>query len=114
LTCLKELEFSANDAKERLHWDEYVKAYEDCLSNTSTKCAPWYVIPADNKPFMRLMVGHIICSQFQKIDPQYPKLDEAQREDLQTAALLLNAEDGAPHCKKLTKSQNPTKLKKQT
>jgi PPK2 family polyphosphate:nucleotide phosphotransferase len=108
----KNWKFSANDAKERLHWDEYVKAYEDCLSNTSTKCAPWYVIPADNKPFMRLMVGHIICSEFQKIAPQYPKMDEAQREDLRTAALLLNAEDGGAALEKADKKPKSDKAEK--
>ncbi|MDR3613434.1 MAG: polyphosphate kinase 2 family protein [Candidatus Obscuribacterales bacterium] len=108
----KNWKFSANDAKERLHWDEYIKAYEDCLSNTSTKCAPWYVVPADNKPFMRLMVGHIICSQFQQINPQYPKLNKEQRDDLQAAAILLNEESDGAVMGKADKKPEPVQSEK--
>ena len=109
----KNWKFSASDAKERLHWDEYVDAYEDCLSNTSTKNAPWYVIPADNKPFMRLMVGHIIGSHFLEINPQYPKLNKTQREDLQAAAVILNEESDGAVEGKADKKPKPVKEEKQ-
>jgi PPK2 family polyphosphate:nucleotide phosphotransferase len=108
----KNWKFSANDAKERMHWDEYIKAYEECLSNTSTKCAPWYVIPADNKPFMRLMVGHIICSEFKKINPQYPKLNKEQREELEIAAALLNQEEAGSTSQQIDKKPASDKIEK--
>lgn len=108
----KNWKFSANDAKERLHWDSYIKAYEDCLSNTSTKYAPWYVIPADNKPFMRLMVGHIICSQFKLLNPQYPKLNKEQREDLEAAAAILEKESDGAVEGKADKKPKPVKSEK--
>ena len=53
----KNWKFSANDAKEREHWDEYMEAYEDMIRNTATKEAPWYVVPADNKWFTRVVVA---------------------------------------------------------
>ena len=53
----KNWKFSANDAKEREHWDDYMEAYEDMIQNTATKEAPWYVVPADNKWFTRVVVA---------------------------------------------------------
>ena len=57
----KNWKFSSADVKERQYWDDYMKAYSDVLTETSTEIAPWYVIPADNKWFMRYAVGQIIC-----------------------------------------------------
>ena len=53
----KNLKFSSADAKERGHWDDYMKVYEDMIRNTATKDSPWYVVPADNKWFTRLVVA---------------------------------------------------------
>jgi PPK2 family polyphosphate:nucleotide phosphotransferase len=88
----KNWKFSANDARERQHWNEYQKAYDDVLSNTSTKWAPWYVIPADHKWFMRLAAGAVILHTLMELDPQYPTVGPEQREELQTAGKLLEAE----------------------
>lgn len=72
----KNWKFSSADIKERQFWDEYMKAYADVLTETSTELAPWYVIPADNKWFMRYAVGRIICDRMKQLDLHYPKLSE--------------------------------------
>jgi PPK2 family polyphosphate:nucleotide phosphotransferase len=71
--------FSAADVKERRNWDAYQAAFADVLSNTSTPWAPWYVIPADNKPFARLAAGAVILDSLLKIDPRYPRVSDEAR-----------------------------------
>jgi PPK2 family polyphosphate:nucleotide phosphotransferase len=88
----KNWKFSASDAKERGYWDDYIKAYEDCFSNTSTKWAPWYVIPADNKPFTRLAVAHIIYEVLKGLNPKYPIVSAEQKRELAKAGQILNSE----------------------
>ncbi|HWB28612.1 MAG TPA: polyphosphate kinase 2 family protein [Chitinophagaceae bacterium] len=78
----KNWKFSVADLKEREHWDEYQKAYEDALSYTSTKHAPWYVIPADDKWYLQLAVGTIINSEFEKLNLSYPKISKAEKAEL--------------------------------
>ena len=65
--------FSAGDAKERSFWDDYQKAFSEVLSNTSTPWAPWYVIPADDKPFARVAAAGILAHTLIEIDPQLPE-----------------------------------------
>ena len=72
----KNWKFSSADVKERQYWDNYMKAYSDVLTETSTEIAPWYVIPADNKWFMRYAVGQIICERMEKLDLHYPQLSK--------------------------------------
>lgn len=74
----KNWKFSFADIKEREYWDAYMKAYSDVLTETSTEIAPWYVIPADNKWFMRYAVGRIICQRMQKLDLHYPQLSKEE------------------------------------
>ena len=81
-TPSKQWKFSKNDIKERAHWDGYMQAYEDCIKATSTPWAPWYVIPADNKAYMRLTVAQIIKQTLKSIDPAFPVVTNQQREDL--------------------------------
>ncbi len=81
----KNWKFSAADIKEREYWDDYMKAYSDMLTQTSTKDAPWYVIPADNKWFMRYAVGQIICDRIEVLNPQYPPLTEAAKIEIEKA-----------------------------
>jgi PPK2 family polyphosphate:nucleotide phosphotransferase len=88
----KNWKFSSNDAKERAFWDDYQKAFADMLSNTSTEWAPWWVIPADDKPFARVAAAAVIANALITIDPQYPKVSQAQRDDLQVAKQTLEAE----------------------
>ena len=70
----KHWKFNARDVKERSYWKQYQKAYEDMLEATSTKAAPWWVVPADNKWFARLMVSEIIAMQLEKLDIAPPQV----------------------------------------
>lgn len=79
----KNWKFSSADIKERQYWDDYMKAYSDVLTETSTEIAPWYVIPADNKWFMRYAVGQIICERMEKLDLHYPQLSKEALERLE-------------------------------
>jgi PPK2 family polyphosphate:nucleotide phosphotransferase len=89
--------FSAADARERQRWDEYQIAFSRMLSATSTKHAPWYVVPADHKWFARICVGAVLAQTLIEIDPQYPRVDEVVLRDLAAARRELEAEapDGA-------------------
>jgi PPK2 family polyphosphate:nucleotide phosphotransferase len=86
--------FSATDARERVHWDAYQKAFADMLSNTSTPWAPWHVIPADRKWFMRLSAAAVILDALMELDPQWPVPTAEAREEMATAKAELLAEDG--------------------
>ncbi len=89
----KNWKFSLQDVKERASWTHYQAAYEDMLNHTSTKYAPWHVIPADRKWFTRLAVAATIIAKFEEIDPQYPEVTEAHRQELLQARSLLEAEE---------------------
>ena len=78
----KNWKFSTADLKERAFWDDYQKAYEDAIANTSTKSAPWFIIPADNKWYMRYIVGKIICNELKKLELKYPVISENEKEAL--------------------------------
>jgi PPK2 family polyphosphate:nucleotide phosphotransferase len=86
--------FSATDARERVHWDAYQKAFADMLSNTSTPWAPWHVIPADRKWFMRLSAAAVILDALMELDPQWPVPTAEAREEMAAAKAELLAEDG--------------------
>ena len=84
--------FSTADVKERERWDDYQKAFSDMLSHTSTEWAPWYVIPADRKWFARIGAGAVLVNALMDIDPQFPKVDKAQRERLLEVKRTLEAQ----------------------
>lgn len=86
----KNWKFSSSDIKEREYWDDYMKAYSDMLTHTSTEDAPWYVIPADNKWFMRYVVGEIICDRLRKIDLHYPIVSDAAKIEIENAKKALS------------------------
>lgn len=87
----KNWKFSFGDIKERGHWDEYQKAYEDAINETSTKKAPWYVVPADNKWFTRAAIANIVADKLEKLDIEYPELPQKEKDKLADAkAHLLN------------------------
>jgi PPK2 family polyphosphate:nucleotide phosphotransferase len=88
--------FSASDARERVHWDTYQAAFADMLSNTSTPWAPWHVIPADRKWFMRLSAAAVILDALMELDPRWPEPTAEAREEMLKAKAELLAEDGAP------------------
>jgi PPK2 family polyphosphate:nucleotide phosphotransferase len=75
--------FSANDAAERNHWKDYMDAYEDMIQNTATEYAPWYVVPADNKWFTRVVVAAAVIETLDSLDLSYPRVGKKQREELE-------------------------------
>jgi PPK2 family polyphosphate:nucleotide phosphotransferase len=79
----KNWKFSLADVEERKFWKQYMKAYEECLSATSTREAPWYVVPADDKENARLIVSQIILETFEGLKMTYPKADAKRRKELQ-------------------------------
>jgi PPK2 family polyphosphate:nucleotide phosphotransferase len=85
----KNWKFSASDIHERKCWDDYQEAYEEMIRNTATEHAPWYVVPADNKWFTRLVLSTIILETLESLDSSYPKVDPAKRKELQEAKKLL-------------------------
>jgi len=87
----KNWKFSANDAKEREHWADYMEAYEDMIQNTATKEAPWYVVPADNKWFTRVVVAAAVIDALADLDLHYPKVSDENLKELAAAKRALNA-----------------------
>jgi PPK2 family polyphosphate:nucleotide phosphotransferase len=85
----KHWKFSLSDVKEREHWDDYQKAYEEMLSETSTAHAPWWVIPADDKWFTRLTVAEIIVETMEGLKLHYPKVTAEKKKELAAALKLL-------------------------
>ena len=83
-TPRKNWKFSPGDLAESQQWDDYMKAYQDCLRSTSTPWAPWYCIPADNKPAMRAAVSTIVLNTLQELKLEYPSLDEDTANKLDT------------------------------
>jgi PPK2 family polyphosphate:nucleotide phosphotransferase len=78
----KNWKFSASDAKERGYWDEYMKAYQETINQTATKNAPWYVIPADNKWFTRVVVAAAVIELLGSLDLRYPKVSDQKVKEL--------------------------------
>ena len=88
----KNWKFSAADARERRYWDDYQEAFEDLLSHTSTEWAPWHVIPADRKWFLRLGAAAVIIEAMMEIDPQFPTASKESLADMAAAKDELLAE----------------------
>lgn len=89
----KNWKFEPNDVKERRHWDDYMRAYEDALNGTSRPWAPWYAIPADDKPYMRARVADIIIDAMQSIGLEYPEPTEEDRAEFAEARKELTADE---------------------
>ncbi len=85
----KNWKFSPNDVKERECWDDYQAAYEDMIRNTATEHAPWYVVPADNKWFTRLVISTVIVDTLESLKLSYPKVPDAKMKELERAKALL-------------------------
>ena len=88
----KNWKFSADDIRERSFWKQYMKAYEACLGATSTRIAPWYVVPADDKETAQLIVSHVILNSLRDLKLAYPKLGPERRRELEAARELLEKE----------------------
>lgn len=82
---LKNWKFSANDASERDHWSDYMNAYEQMIQHTATKEAPWYVVPADNKWFTRVIVGAAVIDALADLDLAYPAVSKDKLKELAAA-----------------------------
>ena len=80
----KNWKFSLADIEERKFWKHYMKAYEECLSATSTRDAPWYVVPADDKENARLIVSQIVLDTLEGLKMTYPKTSAKRRRELQS------------------------------
>ncbi|MBX3024633.1 polyphosphate kinase 2 family protein [bacterium] len=87
----KNWKFSANDIKERAFWKDYMRAYEDMIRHTATADAPWYVVPADNKWFTRVVVAAAVVDTLASLDLRYPTVDKAKLAELAAAKKALLA-----------------------
>ena len=88
----KKWKFSLDDVEERGHWNEYTRAFEDALSRTSTKAAPWYIIPADERWFSALAVADLVVAKLRSLRLRYPRTSEATEEEIAEARKLLERE----------------------
>jgi len=88
----KEWKFNAADVAERQHWDEYIRAFDDALSATSTPWAPWFVVPADHKALTQAIVVRIIVDALAALDIKYPEVSDEQRRENAEARRVLEAE----------------------
>ena len=89
----KNWKFSAADARERSHWKDYMRAYEDAIRETATPECPWYVVPADNKWFTRVVVAAAVIETLASLDLHYPRVDEAKLKELAAARKALLGEE---------------------
>jgi PPK2 family polyphosphate:nucleotide phosphotransferase len=92
----KNWKFSGADVEERQHWDSYMLAYEEALNATSRPWAPWYAIPADDKPFMRVTVSDVLCRTLSGLELAYPSASDETRRELLAARDRLSAEEARP------------------
>jgi PPK2 family polyphosphate:nucleotide phosphotransferase len=92
----KNWKFSIGDLKERSLWKDYRKAYEDMLEKTTTTQAPWFVVPADDKWFTRIVIANIIVNELGKLDLSFPPLTDQQKKELEDAKKILTGESDSP------------------
>jgi len=90
----KNWKFSTADVTERGYWDKYMEAYEDAIRRTASREAPWYVVPADNKWFTRLVVAAVVVDALGRLDLSYPEVGEAGKKELAMARRALMRERG--------------------
>jgi polyphosphate kinase 2 (PPK2 family) len=88
----KNWKFSSSDVRERGYWKDYQAAYEDAIRATATPHAPWYVVPADNKWYLRLVVVAAIVQALEEMDLTYPRVGKVQKQELAKARALLEKE----------------------
>ena len=88
----KNWKFSTSDEKERGFWDKYMEAYEDMIRETSTEDSPWYVVPADNKWYTRVIVAAAVIDALSSLDLHYPKVSPGKRKELEAARAVLSRE----------------------
>jgi len=89
----KNWKFSDGDMKERTIWDDYQRAYEDAINNTSSKSSPWYVLPADQKWYSWFLVSEIVKKTLKEVNPKYPKISPENKANLKIYKKILTDED---------------------
>jgi len=89
----KHWKFSSNDITEREFWPDYQHAYEQALKHTSTKIAPWYIIPADDKLYAHFLIGKIVLEKLKKMNPSFPPTDKKEEELMKLAKVKLEKEN---------------------
>jgi len=89
----KNWKFGVADMHERKYWEHYMQAYEECLSATSTDCAPWYVVPADDKDNARLIVSQIVLDAFNQLKMAYPAITPERKQELKSVRKLLEKQN---------------------
>src|SRR5262249_41238289 len=92
----KNWKFSTADARERERWDDYMAAYEKMIRKTASKDAPWFVVPADNKWYTRLVVAAAVIDAVEELHLAFPELDAAKRKELQALRKQLEREGRRP------------------
>jgi polyphosphate kinase 2 (PPK2 family) len=90
----KNWKFAMGDVLECGFWNDYMRAYEDAISATSTELAPWYAVPADHKWFTRLIVAQVVVDTLEKLGLEYPKVDAERKKELAQARKALEKEKG--------------------
>lgn len=88
----KHWKFSLKDVQERSHWDDYMDAYGEMLSATSTDLAPWYAIPADDKWYARAVIADVVAAEIDRLHDSYPEITQTEREELEQGKRLLREE----------------------
>jgi PPK2 family polyphosphate:nucleotide phosphotransferase len=104
----KRWKFSAGDIAERKLWDKYMEAYEEAIRATSSEEAPWYVVPADSKPFARLLVARVIVETLAKLDLKYPSVGASDLKEMQKVRSMLLAETPPGRVKDRNADQAPS------
>jgi len=85
-------QFSQNDVDERERWDDYMRFYGDAITHTNTEHAPWYVVPADRRWFVRAVVASVIADKIESLHAEYPELSQEKQEQLRKAQETLEAD----------------------
>lgn len=88
----KKWKFSAEDLEDRKHWNEYMRVYEEAFDQTSTKIAPWYIIPDNNRWFARAAVASIVLEKLKSLHSKYPKTRAEQKSEMAKAQASLEKE----------------------
>jgi PPK2 family polyphosphate:nucleotide phosphotransferase len=84
--------FATDDTEDRRHWDKFIKVYEEAIENTTTKHAPWYIIPDEHRWFAKTSVASIIADKLKSFHSQYPRMSEEEKKQLETARRQLEKE----------------------
>lgn len=93
----RQWKFSRGDMETSARWDDYIKAFADCVNNTATSHAPWYVVPADKKWYAQLVVSQVVADTLKAMDPQPPRIDAAKRREMAQCRPMLEDAKNWPH-----------------